>query len=276
VLVATPIGNLGDLSPRAAEVLAQADVVCCEDTRRTRALLSAAGIAGAGRLVAVHAHNEAARAAEVRDWLDQGRLVALVTDAGTPGVSDPGRRLVVAAADAGHRVTAVPGPSAVLAALSLSGLDTDRFSVEGFLPRKGAARRERLAALSRAPVTTVVLEAPTRLAATLAELAGAGPDRPVCVARELTKVHEEVWRGTLAEAVTHFAAAPVKGEVVLVLGAVPPVAPGTDEVTALARARLEAGESPRAAAEHVAAALGVSRRVAYEAALAARDEAGAD
>ncbi|MGH9091216.1 MAG: 16S rRNA (cytidine(1402)-2'-O)-methyltransferase, partial [Acidimicrobiales bacterium] len=148
VLVATPIGNLGDLSPRAAATLAEADVVCCEDTRRTRALLSASGVAAGRRLVSLHAHNEAARVPQVLDWVAAGRTVAVVTDAGTPAVSDPGARLVAAAAGRDLPVSVVPGPSSVLAALVVSGLPTERFCVEGFLPRKGADRGRRLAALA--------------------------------------------------------------------------------------------------------------------------------
>lgn len=275
-VVATPIGNLADLSPRAVSVLDAADVVCCEDTRRTRALLSAAGVRGRGRLVSLHAHNETARLGTVLGHLAAGRTVAIVSDAGTPGISDPGARLVSAAAAAGHPVWSVPGPSAVLAALVVSGLPTDRFCVEGFLPRRGPDRRRRLAALATEERTTVVLEAPNRLAATLRDLLHACGDRPVAVARELTKVHEEVWRGGLEAAAEHFTE-PVRGEVVVVLGgAAPggrPAAPDGDaaqDVGQAVRARLEAGESPTAAAAAVAEALGVPRRLAYQAAVEAR------
>jgi 16S rRNA (cytidine1402-2'-O)-methyltransferase len=268
VLVATPIGNLGDLSPRAVEALAAADVVCCEDTRRTRALLSAAGVAGAGRLVSLHEHNEAARIPEILGWVAEGRTVAVVTDAGTPAVSDPGARLVAAAAEAGVAVTVVPGPSAVLAALVVSGLPTDRFCVEGFLPRKGGPRRRRLEALAAEERTAVLLEAPGRLAATLSELAAACGERSVAIVRELTKVHEEIWRGSLPEAADAFAAAPVRGEVVVVLGGAPaPPPPSAGAVADAVAARLAAGDSARRAAEAVAAQLGVSRRVAYQEAL---------
>jgi len=278
VLVATPIGNLGDLSGRAIETLRTADVICCEDTRRTRALLSACGIPAGGRLVSLHGHNEAARAADIVAKARAGHVVALVTDAGTPAVSDPGARVVAAAADAGVRVTVVPGASAVVAALVVSGLSTDRFCVEGFLPRKGPERRERLAALAGETRTTVVLEAPGRLAATLEELAGAlGPDRAVAVARELTKLHEEIWRGSLASAAAEFGGRSVKGEVVLVVGGAPAAPAPTDhDVHEAAAARLAEGESTRGAADAVAASLGVSRRRAYEAALAARDRAARD
>jgi 16S rRNA (cytidine1402-2'-O)-methyltransferase len=276
VLVATPIGNLGDLAPRAVAALAAADVIVCEDTRRTRALLSAAGVrAGRGRLVSMHEHNEAARVPEVLGWLARGRRVAVVSDAGTPGISDPGSRLVAAAARAGVPVSVVPGPSAVLAALVVSGLPTDRFCVEGFLPRKGPERRRRVEALAGERRTTVVLEAPGRVAATLAELAEALGARPVAVARELTKVHEEVWRGPLDAAATVFAGHPPRGEVVLVLGGAPEPLPATDRQVAEAVAgRLAAGDSTRAAADSVARSLGVPRRRAYETALAQRAGGG--
>ncbi len=278
VLVATPIGNLGDLAPRAVATLAEVDVIVCEDTRRTRALLSAAGVPlGGRRLVSMHGHNEAARVEDVLGWVARGRRVAVVSDAGTPGISDPGSRLVAAAARAGVAVTGVPGPSAVLAALVLSGLPTDRFCVEGFLPRKGPERRRRLGALVAERRTTVVLEAPGRVAATLAELASVLGPRPVAVARELTKVHEEVWRGPLDEAAAAFADRPARGEVVLVLGGAPEPPPATDESVAEAVARrLAAGDSTGAAAEAVAEWLGVPKRRAYEAAVAQRAAARRD
>ncbi len=269
VLVGTPIGNLGDLSPRAVSVLDQADVVCCEDTRRTRALLSAVGVGGRGRLVSLHQHNEVHRVDDVVGWVAAGRTVAVVSDAGMPGISDPGGRLAAAAAAAGAAVTVVPGPSSVLAALVVSGLPTERFCVEGFLPRKGRERRRRLEALAGEERTAVVLEAPGRLAATLTELAAACGDRPVAVARELTKLHEEVWRGSLSGAAAAFGAEEVRGEVVVVLGGAPPPAPpGDDEVAEAVRRRLAAGAGPRRAAELVAADLDVPRRRAYGVAIA--------
>jgi len=276
VLVATPIGNLGDMAPRALAALGDADVIVCEDTRRTRALLSALGVpAGRGRLVSMHEHNEVARVPEVLDWVARGRRVAVVSDAGTPGISDPGSRLVAAAAAAGVRVTVVPGPSAVVAALVVSGLSTDRFCVEGFLPRKGAERRRRVEALAAERRTAVVLEAPGRVAATLAELAGALGPRPVAVVRELTKVHEEVWRGTLEGAAAAFADRAARGEVVLIVGGAPEPLPATDRQVAEAVAgRLAAGDSTRAAAESVARSLGVPKRRAYASALAQREGGG--
>lgn len=290
VMVSTPIGNLGDLSDRARDALDAADVVCCEDTRRTRVLLSATGIGARGRLRSLHAQNEHARLPEILAELAAGRTVAVVTDAGTPGVSDPGSRLVAAAAAAGAEVTAVPGPSAVLAALVVSGLRTDRFCAEGFLPRKGAERRRRLAAIVADERTSVVFESPRRLAGTLAELAALAPDRKAAVCRELTKRHEEVWRGELAGAAEAFAEREVRGEVVIVLAGsaaaagdlagagadVPAGAPrGADAAAeaalgAFVAARLAEGRSTREAAADAATALGVPRRRAYEAVLAAR------
>lgn len=272
-MVATPIGNLGDLPPRAVQVLDEADVICCEDTRRTRVLLSASDIGARHRLVSVHAHNEASRTALVLDHLAAGRQVALVTDAGMPAISDPGGRLISAAAAAGYPVTCVPGPSAVLVALVLSGFDCGRFCVEGFLPRRGAERRRRLEALSLEERTSVVLESPQRLVATLHDLRDAcGGERPVAVARELTKLHEEVWRGTLDGAVAHFEGE-VRGEVVVVLGgAAPPPPPDDDAVRDALRRALTEGATPRAAADTVAQALEVPRRRAYELAIALRGE----
>ena len=277
VVVATPIGNLGDLSPRAKEVLASADRIFCEDTRRTRALLSAAGIPAGGpdgdRLVSLHGHNEEARADDVALAVAGGATVALVSDAGTPGISDPGARVVARLAAEGASVTTVPGPSAVVGALVVSGLPTDRFCVEGFLPRKGSERRRRIGSLLADERTAVVLEAPGRVAATLAELAAADPARPVAVVRELTKLHEEVWRGTLAEAAASFAARQLRGEVVLVVGGASPEGPaGEAEVEAAVRRSLAADPTagPRQVADRVAASLGVPRRLAYETALRLR------
>jgi 16S rRNA (cytidine1402-2'-O)-methyltransferase len=281
VLVATPIGNLGDLSPRARAVLETADLICCEDTRRTRTLLSATGISAAGaggtRLLSLHEHNEDERTEQVAAAVADGATVAVVSDAGTPGISDPGALLVARLAAAGETVSTVPGPSSVLGALVVSGLPCDRFCVDGFLPRKGSARRHRVAALLSDERTTVVLEAPGRVAATLAELAAAEPERGVAVVRELTKVHEEVWRGSLADAAEEFAAREVRGEVVLVVAGAPAPEPADDaELDAAVRAALTQGPGvgPRQVADRVAAALGVPRRRAYEAALRLRDGGG--
>jgi 16S rRNA (cytidine1402-2'-O)-methyltransferase len=266
VLVGTPIGNLGDLAPRAAEALARADVVCCEDTRRTGKLLSLAGIERRP-FVVVNEHTEAREVPRVLDRLERGERVVLVSDAGMPGVSDPGERLVAAAVAAGHPVEVVPGPSAALAGLVVSGLPAGRFVFEGFLPRKGAARGERIAAVAVEPRTTVLYEAPHRLARTLADLAdvdACGPDRRVTIARELTKLHEQVWRGTLAEAVDWVAEREPPGEIVVVLAGAPPAAPpGDAEIQDAVAAELAAGASARDAARAVAARLDVPRRRAY-------------
>lgn len=265
VLVATPIGNLGDLSPRARETLAGADLLCCEDTRRTRQLLTHAGISGR-TLVSVHGHNEQSRVAEVLTRLRAGDTVAVVSDAGMPAVSDPGARLVSAAIGAGVEVTVVPGPNAAVAALVVSGMATDRFCFEGFLPRRGADRRRRLAGLAVERRTVLVQETAPRLGATLSELADAcGPGRAVAVARELTKLHEEVWRGRLGQGAAHFAAHPPMGEIVVVLeGAPPPAGPDDDEVHLALAERRSAGDTLRDAASAVSADLGVPRRRVYE------------
>jgi 16S rRNA (cytidine1402-2'-O)-methyltransferase len=279
VLVATPIGNLGDLSPRARDVLEAADLICCEDTRRTRALLSAMGIAAGGargdRLLSLHGHNEASRVERVLSCVAGGGTVAVVTDAGTPGISDPGALLVARLAEAGETVSVVPGPTSVVAALVVSGLPTDRFCVEGFLPRKGGERRDRVAALMADQRTTVILEAPGRVAATLGELAALDPGRRVAVVRELTKVHEEVWRGAMAEAAAVFETYLVRGEVVLVVDGAPAAGPVSDDVVDAAvrqRVGLASAEGPRQIADVVAAQLGVPRRRVYETVLRIRDE----
>ena len=267
ILVATPIGNLGDLSPRAATTLAAADVVACEDTRRTGRLLQHAGVDGA-RLLRVDAHTEDRVAARIVAHLDEGRTVAMVTDAGTPGISDPGERLVRRVLDAGHRVSVIPGPTAPVAALVASGLATNRWCMEGFLPRKGSGRVARLAELGVEDRTIVLFESPRRLAATLGDLAGAlGGDRSVAVARELTKLHEETWRGTLAGAVDHYVEAP-KGEVVIVVAGAPPAdEPDDQRVLAVVTEARSGGASTRDAADEAVRRLGVSRRRAYRLAL---------
>lgn len=280
VLVATPIGNLGDLSPRAVEVLRDADMIAAEDTRRTRALLTHAGVHAGNRLRAMHSHNERERAQLVVERVRSGQRVAYVTDAGMPGVSDPGAQLVCACLDAGLDVEVVPGPSALLAALVVSGFPTDRFVFEGFLPRRGLQRRQRLAALAGERRTAVVFEAPGRVAGTVADLlAACGPLRRVAIARELTKLHEEVWRGDLAAAAEHTAAAEPRGEHVIVLAPAPgPPAASDDEVEAHVTAALAEGLSVRDAAVRVARDLDVPRRRAYDVATrlraAERDRGG--
>lgn len=266
VLVATPIGNLGDLSPRAVQALAEADTIACEDTRRTRQLLAHAGVETRGRLVAVNDHNEAASVRGMLQRLDAGERVAVVTDAGTPAISDPGERLVAAAAAAGHPVEVVPGPSAAVAALVVSGLPTGRFCFEGFLPRKGRARQERLEELRQEPRTSVIFEAPHRVRRTVADLAETlGAERRIALVRELTKYFEDTWRGTLGGAVEHLERIEPRGEYVLVVdGAPPPEPAGADAVEGALRARLDAGADKRAAIAEVAAELSVPKREVYE------------
>ena len=264
VLVGTPIGNLGDLSPRATEAIAGADLLACEDTRRTGRLLAHAGITPP-RMIVVNEHTEAKERTRVLRTLSAGKSVVVVSDAGVPGISDPGERLVRAAIEAGHPVEVVPGPSALVAALVVSGLPTARFVFEGFLPRRGSDRTERVAALRDERRTIVLFEAPHRVERTLTDLAAAlGGDRRVAIARELTKLHEEVWRGTLDDAVA-WAARGAKGELVIVVEGAPPRAQPDDAeiVAALVDARAS-GASTRDAVSAVAAELDVARRRVYE------------
>lgn len=269
VLVGTPIGNLGDLSPRAQEILQQADVICCEDTRRTRALLSAFGIPAGSRLRALHAHNEAAAADAAVRQAAAGATVAMVSDAGMPGISDPGERLVAAAVAAGVPVDVVPGPAAAITAVVLSGLPAGRWCFEGFLPRQGQARAQRLAAVAVDERTTVIYESPHRVARTLEDLRQAcGDDRPVACVRELTKLHQEVWRGSAAGAVRWLEDHPPRGEWVVVVGGAPPVSVGADAVADALGAALDAGVDRRRAVADVARTLKVPKRQVYDAALA--------
>ena len=270
VLVATPIGNLGDLSPRAVSALADAELICCEDTRRTGRLLQHAGVR-ATRLAICNEHTEAARIREVLDVLGGGGDVAVVSDAGTPGISDPGERLARAALDAGYEVTAVPGPSAVITAVVTSGLPTARFVFEGFLPRSGRARTERLAQLAGDPRTIVLYEAPHRVVRTLADLAAAlGADRRVSVARELTKMFETVVRSTLGDVDI----GEPRGEYVIVVAGAPTEEAVVDDdvVRAALRDELAGGASRRDAAAAVARRLGVPKRLAYQLAVAGSRE----
>jgi 16S rRNA (cytidine1402-2'-O)-methyltransferase len=273
VVVSTPIGNLGDLSPRAATVLSSADIVCCEDTRHTGVMLKRLGITYR-RLLSLHAHNEAERTARVLDELELGRTVALVSDAGTPAVSDPGERLVSAAAEAGFRVSVAPGPSAVLAAIVVSGMGLGRWRFEGFLPRKGGDRRARLADIAAAPCPSVCYESPQRVLATLRDLIEAcGPDRQVAVCREMTKIHEEVRRSTLADAAAHFAVTAPRGEFVLVVAgagedaATASPAASAEELSAAVEVLVGRGQSRRDAVRDVAAGFGIKRSIVYEAAV---------
>ena len=268
VLVGTPIGNMEDLSPRAVRTLAEADLVCCEDTRRTGLLLERAGVKAA-RLKRVDEHTEAAAVAAVCELLGAGATVAVVTDSGMPGISDPGRRLVAAAVEAGCAVTVVPGPSAGVAALAVSGLSPARWAFEGFLPRTGRDRADRLAEIARESRTVVLYESPHRLRGCLEDLAAAcGPRRRAAVVRELTKLHEEVVRGTLAE-LAAWAEGPVKGEAVVVIeGAEPGPDPDDAELTEALEAAISSGASRRDAVAEVAAAYGMPRRRAYALAVA--------
>lgn len=274
-IVSTPIGNLGDLSGRAVEVLRGADRILAEDTRRTGILCRAHGIDTP--LVSAHEHNEAKRAEQAVAWLDAGETLALVTDAGTPTVSDPGSRVIGRVVEAGHRVVPVPGASALLAALAGSGLETEPFTYYGFLPRSGRGRRERLADLASLPHTAVVYESPERLVALLEELASSSSEgRRVVVARELTKVHEEFRRGTLRETAAYYRGAGVKGEVVVVLeGAEEPSGEVDAEAgAALARVLLAEGGRPSAVAREIARRLGIPRNRAYEIVQGLKGESG--
>lgn len=268
VVVGTPLGNLGDLSPRAATALESADAICCEDTRRCRKLLSHAGIA-APMLIVVNEHEEEGRVDQVLGRIAAGETVVLTSDAGMPGVSDPGELLIRAVVDAGHRLEVVPGPTAAVSALVLSGLPAGRWCFEGFLPRKGAGRRERLDAVAAESRTTVLYEAPHRLERTVADLTeAAGAERRLAVARELTKLHEEIWRGTLAEAGTWLAEHPPRGEIVIVLDGAPEPAPADETaVRSAVRTALARGLRTKEAAADVAERLGVAKRAVYDIAL---------
>jgi 16S rRNA (cytidine1402-2'-O)-methyltransferase len=271
VVCATPIGNLGDASPRLAEALAAADLVACEDTRQTGKLLAHLGVRT--RLVSYHEANEASRAARLADEIAGGATVALVSDAGMPAVSDPGHDLIGACLERGIEVEVIPGPSAVLAALVVSGLPTDRFSFEGFPPRKASAREAALAALAGERRTMVFFEAPHRVLATLdAMVAAFGAERRCAAARELTKLHEQVLRGTLAEVRDRLREQGERGEFTLVVEGAPepPEPPAANAVAEVARL-VAGGASTRDAVATVAGATGRSRRALYQAVLEARE-----
>lgn len=275
-LVATPIGNARDISLRALDVLRSADILAAEDTRNTRRLLAIHGIARpAGRLVAYHDHNGATQRPRLLAALEAGRSVALVSDAGTPTLADPGFRLAREATAAGHAVTAVPGASALLAALSVAGLPTDRFLFAGFPPPRAGARRRWLGELAAVPATLILYESPRRLAGCLADMAAVlGDGRPAAVCRELTKRFEETRRGSLATLAAHYAAAgEPRGEIVVLAG--PPLeAPPDGEALDAALAAALARGSVRDAAFEVAAALGLPRREVYARALELARERG--
>jgi 16S rRNA (cytidine1402-2'-O)-methyltransferase len=265
-LVSTPIGNLGDMTHRGVEVLTAADVVLAEDTRRSATLLRHYGISR--KLVSAHEHNEASRAESVVRWLDEGLVVALITDAGTPLLSDPGARIVRKAVEAGHTVVPVPGASALLAALVGSGIPADRFTFFGFIPRRGGARKTLLEEISRTAHTSVLFESPQRLGSLLADMATvAGGDRRAAVARELTKLHEEFVRGTLEELSRRYADSPPRGEIVVVVEGrteVPDSDAAEEVARSLARELLAEGQSPTAVVRRLREELGVPRNQAYQ------------
>jgi 16S rRNA (cytidine1402-2'-O)-methyltransferase len=264
-LVATPIGNLADITLRALATLAQADVVYCEDTRHSRTLFAHYAIAA--KLRPYHEHNAERERPRILAELAAGKSVALVSDAGTPLVSDPGYKLVRACLQEGHRVTSLPGPSALLAGLASAGLATDTFLFAGFLPPRQAARRERLSELKTVPATLVFFEAPTRLAESLGDMADVLGARDAAVARELTKLHEEVRRGTLSDLAAWAGEAQPKGEMVIIVGP-PPAEEVTEEAIAARLAPLLGEMSLSEAARTVADALGVARGRAYDVGLA--------
>ena len=268
VLAATPIGDPRDAAPRLGAELATADVIAAEDTRRLKRLLTALEVAPTGRVLSYHEHNEAARTPELVERLLAGERVVVVTDAGMPSVSDPGYRLVAAAVEAGVRVTCVPGPSAVLMALAVSGLPVDRFAFDGFLPRKAGERARVLAEAAQERRTLVYFEAPHRLAETLEAMAGAfGPTRRAAVCRELTKTYEEVRRGTLAELCT-WAAEGVRGEITVVVAGAERVVTSVDDALHGIRERVAAGERLKDVAADVASRTGLSKKALYDAAVA--------
>ncbi|HEX5858464.1 MAG TPA: 16S rRNA (cytidine(1402)-2'-O)-methyltransferase [Microbacterium sp.] len=266
ILAATPIGNLGDASPRLVAALEAAEVIAAEDTRTTQRLLAGLGVVNRPRLIALHDHNEKQKAGELAELAETTDVVVL-SDAGMPTVSDPGFGLVAAAAARGVRVSVIPGPSAVITALAVSGLPTDRFTFEGFLPRKPSERRSALRALSREPRTMVFFESPARLAASLADMAGAlGSDRRVAVCRELTKYYEEVRRGTASELVA-WAESGVKGEICIVVEGALAVQVEFPDAVAQVRDLVATGIRMKDAATEVASHTGHPSRALYQAAL---------
>jgi 16S rRNA (cytidine1402-2'-O)-methyltransferase len=270
VLAATPIGDPRDAAPRLAEELAGADVIAAEDTRRLKRLLTELGVTPSGTVLSYHEHNEASRTAELAERLRGGERVVVVTDAGMPSVSDPGYRLVAAAVESDVRVTCVPGPSAVLMALAVSGLPVDRFCFDGFLPRKAGERGRALAEVADERRTMVFFEAPHRLAETLASMRDVlGADRKAAVCRELTKTYEEVRRGTLAD-LAEWAADGVKGEITVVVAGAERVAASLEDAVAGIRERVDAGERLKDVAADVATRTGLSKKALYDAALVAR------
>lgn len=270
-LIATPIGNLEDLTFRALRILKEVDLVAAEDTRHSRKLFSHYGITTP--LTSYFQHNEVGKGEQLLEALRQGKSVALISDAGTPAISDPGFLLVRRCREEGLAVAAVPGPSAVIAALSIAGLDTERFCFEGFLPAKTGARRQALARLRQEPRTAVFYEAPHRLLAALRDLrAELGEDRQIAVARELTKLHEELFRGTVAEALAHFGAGRVRGEIVLLVAPAPEEKP-RGSVREVLRERLQEGElAPRQIVKQVAREFGLPGSAVYQEYLKIREK----
>jgi 16S rRNA (cytidine1402-2'-O)-methyltransferase len=274
LVVSTPIGNLEDITLRAVRVLDEVDLIACEDTRHTRKLLNHYGIKT--RTISYHEHNERERAAELVALLQEGSNIALVTDAGTPGISDPGFRLVQLATQAGLPVSTVPGPTAFVAALAASGLPGDEFLFAGFLPSRSSARRARLTRLAAFPVTLIFYEAPHRIAQTLRDMSDVLGARIAVVARELTKIHEETVRGTLSELAAHFSAAnAARGEMVIIVDRNPVGDQGVIEaapesLAALVAALEKQGLDSRAALKQAAKRLGMSRDEAYRILVAER------
>ena len=266
ILCATPIGNLSDASPRLAEALASADLFLAEDTRRSSTLLRSLGVKKPLR--SYFAGNENRRAVELVELLKEGKTIALVTDAGTPAISDPGVSAVSAAREAGALITVVPGPSAVTAALSISGLPSERFTFEGFLPKKGPERDQRLAALATATRTAVLFVAPHQLIDDLTGLASVAPDRPLCIARELTKMFEEIQWSTPAAAAEEWAGREILGEFTLVLGGGSPVEPDLEANIVAVLAEMDNGTQMSEAVRTVASRSGVARRTLYQEVLA--------
>ncbi|MEX0873523.1 MAG: 16S rRNA (cytidine(1402)-2'-O)-methyltransferase [Actinomycetota bacterium] len=261
-VVATPIGNLADITLRAVRVLGEVDLVAAEDTRTTRKLLSHHGIRTP--LVSYHEHNEAVRTPELLNRIEKGESIAIVSEAGTPSISDPGYRLIREAIAAGVAVEPVPGASALLAAVVVSGLPSDAFVFEGFLPRRAGERRKRLESLATQRRTLVFFEAPHRLDKSLADMSEVLGDRKVALCRELTKIHEEVRRGRLSELVEELQRRPVKGELVLVVEGAVEVAGDMEAALTEAVQRIAAGESVREATRGVAEQRGVARRALYD------------
>ncbi|MGI9605433.1 MAG: 16S rRNA (cytidine(1402)-2'-O)-methyltransferase [Acidimicrobiales bacterium] len=267
VLVATPIGNLGDMTVRALSELRRADSIACEDTRRTGSLLAHFDI-GHTPFIVCNEHREAEAASEIVSRIARGERVALVTDAGMPAISDPGERVVRSVLDAGHGVTAAPGVSAVVAALAMSGLSTERFVFDGFLPRKGVERARMMALLEREERTTVLYEAPHRIRRTIDELAQLlGPERSVVIARELTKKFEDIWRGTLSGAQEHLQSVEPRGEYVVVVGGVEPRTATDDVLIEALQRELTSGATKRDAVDAVVQEYDAPKRHVYSLAL---------